>query len=134
MKGFSELFFRLLQLAFFVGGALAIFFTFLSYNITVYASGAEREAFILGNTLLSSQCLTESDTKGLFSEQKLEDMETDSSCLNYPNGNVIVKLLDSSDEWNFVLGTFDKGKEATFSVSVKLNSGEVKPANMVVIV
>jgi len=138
MMELTEDFIKALQLALFVIGVLGIFFVFISYNITVEATNAEKEAFVLGDVLLSSQCLTVSNTKSLFSESKLEDMQIDSSCIKYTYSKVNVTLLDGSKIWSFRLGssTSSVGIDARFIVLVQLKDPpyEIKPASMVVTV
>ena len=61
MKGMEELsedFLKLLQMALLVVGVLSIFFIFISYNFTVSSNEADREAYVLGDALLSEKCLT----------------------------------------------------------------------------
>jgi len=130
----TEDFLKLLQIALVVVGVLAIFFSYINYNIIVEARGAEREALILGNSLLSSDCLTYSDTKSLFSEDKLINMQSDLSCLKkqYPYGAVKIELNDLTSKWQIDIGSFDLGGEAKFDVVVRMNSGIIKPALMVV--
>jgi len=133
MMELTEDFLRALQLALFIIGVLAIFFIFISYSITVYASDAEKRVFVLGNILLSSPCLTDSNVKSLFSNKKLDQMVIDSSCINYPDGSVSVTLLDGSTSWIFNFGTSTLGKKARFAVNVKnMTTSEIKPAEMVV--
>lgn len=131
----TEDFLKLLQIALIVVGVLAIYFSYMSYNITVDARKGERDAIILGNTLLSSDCLTYSDTQSLFSEDKLNNIQADSTCLSkqYPFGAVNVELQDLSKKWSIDLGPFDMGSDVTLAVAV-INSttGEIKPASMLV--
>ena len=124
----TEDFLKLLQIALVVVGVLAIFFSYINYNIIVEAREAEREALILGNSLLSSNCLTYSDIKSLFSEDKLINMQSDPSCLKkqYPYGAVKV------EQWQFEIGSFNLGGEAKFNVAVRKTTGEIKPALMTV--
>jgi len=137
MMDLTENFLKLIQIALVVVGALALFFSYINYNITVDARSAEREALILGNALLSSDCLTYSDTKSLFSEDKLINMQTDSSCLKkqYPYGNVKVELQDSTAKWQIDIGPTNLGGESKFNVAVRnATSGIIKPALMTVYV
>jgi len=132
MMELTEDFLKLLQIALVVVGVLAIFFSYINYNVIVEARGAEREALILGNSLLSSNCLTYSDTKSLFSEDKLINMQYDPSCLKkqYPYG--AVKIILDSSTWIIDIGSFDLGGEAKFNVAVRKTTGEIKPALMIV--
>lgn len=133
MMKLSEFFSKLLQIALIVVGVLAIFFTYVSYNIIISQSEAEREATILGNSLLSSDCLIYSNTKNLFSDEKLDNMVADSSCFKYPYGVVEIGLLDLTNNWVFEIGTTDLGGEREFDVAVRNSiTGERKPALMVV--
>jgi len=130
MMELTEDFLKLLQIAFIVTGVLAIFFTYVQYNIFVTQNRAEREAIILGNFLLSSEYLTYSNTKSLFSEEKLESI--DPSSFNYPYGSVKVGLLEDIGigPWEFEIETSDLGGKADFTVAVKLKTGEIKIASM----
>ncbi|MEM3609832.1 MAG: hypothetical protein QW076_02915 [Candidatus Anstonellales archaeon] len=136
MKGQMEItedFLKLIQIAIIVVGVLAIFFEYVNYNVIVNKNEAAREALVLGNALLTSNCLTYSNTPSLFSEEKLNTMSSDSSCFKYAYGNVTVILLNDSKQWSFVINDTNilNGIEK-FYVAVKLNTGEVKQAIMVV--
>ena len=50
----TEDFLKLLQIGFIVTGVLAIFFTYISYDVIVSANQAERNAISLGNSLLDN--------------------------------------------------------------------------------
>jgi len=141
MKGISEFAEDFLHAAkpfIIVIGAFGLFLIFHSYEITVAQDKSERDVIILGNALLSSKCLTEGK-KAVFTEVKLNQMEQDSSCFSYPYGSVTVNILGSTQSWNFVLGGHTvleyevKDIQETFSVMVKLNTGEIKQAEMVVL-
>ncbi len=129
----TEDFLKLMEIAIIVAGVLSIFFTYINYNIIVSNKGAEREAFVLGNALLSSDCLTLNNTKGLFSQEKIELMVRDSSCFKYPYGVVEISVVDGSiPPWEFSLGGLKLGGEAEFLVLIKLNNNKNKIARMVV--
>ena len=140
MKGveqeLSTLLLHFLQLGLLVIGCLSIFLTYISYNFVVYGYDLKRESYILGDALLSSPCLTvienNQSVKALFSESKLDVLEADPSCIKYPNGKIIVTLLDNSKEWEIILGTFNNRESANFTIAVKLNSNDIKTAKMVV--
>ena len=135
MMELTEDFLKLLQIAIVVVGVLALYFSYIGYNVTVESRTAERDALIIGNSLLSSDCLTYLGTKSLFSEDKLVNVQSDPSCLqrNYPNGTIKVQLQDLSSKWQFTIGPSNLGGETKLSVAVKMSgTGEVKPANMVV--
>jgi hypothetical protein len=134
MMELTEDFLKLLQIAFLVVGVLSIFFIYINYSFTVASNDAEREVFMLGNSLLSSECLTVIRNgelmKALFSQNKLDTL--DPSCIKYPNGKVNITLLDYSRSWKIIFSTPTKNKEAKFYVVVKLDSGDIVPAEMVV--
>jgi hypothetical protein len=134
MMDLSENFLKLIQLAIIVVGCLAIFFTYINYNITVETSSSGREAVVFGYSMLSSECLTYSNTQSLFEENKLASMQADSSCLKkvYPYGYIEVNLQDMSEKWQIEIGGLGTSAETTYNVAVRLDSGEVKPAFMVV--
>jgi len=134
MMDLTENFIKLLQIAIIVVGVLSIYFSYINYNITVEARKGERDAIVLGNFLLSSNCLTYGDTKSLFAEDRLIILQGDATCIGskYPFGGFIVELLDLSSKWQARMGPNDLGREAVFSVVVRMNSGEIKPATMVV--
>ena len=130
----TENFLKLLEIALIVVGVLAMFFSFVSYNINIQDNSAEKNAIVIGNFLLSSDCLTYSGTKSLFSEEKLDNMKTNPSCLQmqYLFGVADVKLQDLSKSWPIEISSPSIGKMVDFSVVVRMNSGESKPATMVV--
>lgn len=134
MMDLTENFLKLLQLALIVVGVLAIYFSFISYNITIQERSVERDVMILGNFLLSNDCLTYSDTKSLFDEDKLIDKTNTEDCLRqqYLFGLVDVELQDESEKWLIEITTPTTGKKEEFNVVVRMNSGESKSAIMVV--
>ena len=134
MMDLTENFLKLLQIAVIVVGVLALYFTYIGYNVKVEARTGERSAVVLGNFLLSSNCLTYGDTTSLFSEDKINNMMVDSSCIknSYPYGSVNINIIKSTKKWTFNLGTANVGGEAEFDVAVKMSSGEVNLAQMVV--
>ena len=131
----TENFLKLIQIALVVVGVLAIYFSYINYNITVDARSAEREALILGNNLLSDDCITYG-TKSLFSEDKLNNMLLVASCLKkqYPYGAFKVELLDLTKKWEVGIGSTNLNGEAKFNVVVRTTTGEIKPALMMVYV
>ncbi len=137
MKGISEFaedFLHVVKPFIIVVGTFGLFLIFISYEIQVSQSKSGREVVILGNALLSSECLTEG-VKGVFTEDNLDEMELDSSCFNYPYGNITVNILDSDQSWNFILGVggiSEHKVEETFPVMVRLNTNEIERAEMVV--
>jgi len=134
MKGQSELtqtFIKLVQIALVVVGALAIFFTYISYEITVYRNDANREVYILGNALMSSSCLTDG-IKGLLTQSKIDSMVADSSCFKYPIGKVTISSTFYTPAVTIDLGSADIEEEAEFDILIRLNSGQIEPGEMVV--
>lgn len=129
MMELSEDFLKLLQIAIIVVGVLAIFFTYIQYNILVIEDKAGREAIVLGNYLLKSNCIAYENTKGLFSEEKLNNLDV--ACLDYDRGFITINLLDETRAWTFKISDPTLGGVADFYVSVKMGE-EVKPAKMVV--
>jgi len=130
MKGQSELtqtFIKLVQIALVIIGALAIFFTYVSYEITLYRNDANREAYVLGNALMSSLCLTDG-IKGLLIQSKIDNFDT--SCFEYPNGEVTISAGAYSR--TIIFGPADIGKKAEFDILVKLDTGPIEPGTMVV--
>lgn len=128
----TEDFLKLLQIAFTVVGLLAIFLTFVTYNITIVHDEASREAFILGNSILSSDCITDGK-KGFFIESKLDAATP--SCFNYDKGAIEITIPETGQAWNFNLGDSSTGVTSPlFNVVVKLDasSNEIKMAEMVV--
>lgn len=134
MMEFTEDFLKLVQIALVVVGALSIFFTYVSYNILIKTNEANREATLLGNILLASDCLTYQNNVGLFEESKLIAMSANSSCLKYPYGSVSIDLVDviPSQNWDFEVNAPVLNGEENFYISVKLNDGKVEKALMVV--
>jgi hypothetical protein len=143
MMDLSELLIKIMQLGLMVIGILIIFFMFISYNVNISNEDLERQAYVLGDYLLSSRCLTEIDSsnnviKSLFLETKINAVKNDPSCINYENGNISIKILNcvppSTCDWNFDLqpeATY-QNKNAQFIVAVKRTDGSVVPANMTV--
>jgi predicted GTPase len=142
MMDLNELLIKLMQLGIMVIGILIIFFMFISFNVNVYNEDTERQAYVLGDYLLSSKCLTEMDNnnviKSLFSETKLDNIVLDHSCINYENGMVNVSLISCGAhptcKWNFELKpeTTYIGKSATFTVAIEMNDGSIEPATIMV--
>jgi len=137
----NELLIKLMQLGIMVIGILIIFFMFISYNVNVYNEDTERQAYVLGNYLLSSKCLTEMDgnnvIKSLLNETKLNNIVLDHSCINYEYGMVNVSLINCGAppcKWNFELktGATYKGKSANFTVAIEMNDGSIEPATIMV--
>jgi hypothetical protein len=136
MMELSEDFIKLLQTAFLVVGTLTIFLIFIQYNITIINNEARREAYVIGDSLLGSKCLAETYYNGviksLFSEDKINEMSSGSSCIKYIDYEVNITLSDKSKTWFINLGLPKRGGEAEFIVAVKMTDGEVKPAKMTV--
>ena len=137
MKGQFDLptttFFKLLHLAIIVVGVLAIFFSYIEYNIFIETRESEREALLVGNSLLSNDCLTYANTKSLFSEDKLNNIYSASTCLKqqYPYGNITITL--GSTTWIIEIEDSSLGGEASFPVMIRNSiTGERKLALMVV--
>jgi hypothetical protein len=138
MEELSDDFINLVQLGLLIVGVLAIFFIFISYNFNITSNDANREAYTLGDALLSNEYLADENNgklvKALFLESKLDSLvPTD---INYPNGKVDITLLDCGSSptchWSITLGPYGKGGQAFFHVAIKMNSGEVKMAIMTV--
>ena len=138
MMEIGEDFIKFMQIGLGVIGLLAIFIIFISYNVTLVHGKVERETYVLGDYLLASKCLAETDNsnviKSLFSEAKLINIDgkVNPSCISYSKGKVEINLTDSTDNWGFVLGPHDINENATFIVAVKMNDGNIKPANVTV--
>jgi transketolase N-terminal domain/subunit len=129
MMDLSENFLKLLQIALTVTGVLAIYFTFVSYNVTVQSNTASREAIILSNYLLSSGCITYSETKSLFSEDKLDSMVANSKCLKDQNlhGAIDVTVDGLGKSWSINIGDYaNTGDKSQVNVAIKMSNGEVK--------
>jgi hypothetical protein len=135
MLGLAADILKWLQMVFTVIGLLGIFFTFIVYNIIIIHDEASREAFILGNAVLSSDCIID-DTKGLFIESKLDSV--DPLCFNYDKGEIEITIPETGQTWNFNLGGSSTGATSPlFNVMVKLDvtgGDEVKMGRMVVII
>jgi hypothetical protein len=131
MMELTEDFLKLLQIAFIVTGVLAIFFTYIQYNILVSRDVAEREAYVFGDYMLSSPCLVYSDgmrLKSVFDESRLDSLVSNHDCIRYENYMLEISLLDNSKSWK--IGDIDDVTgSASFSVAVRMNS-ETKPAIM----
>src|SRR3989344_3534348 len=125
MTELTEDFLKLLQIAIVIEGILAVFLIYIQYNITLQYNAAERKAILLGDSLLSNTCLTEtSDDKpvrGVFLESKLNSLVSDSSCFKQSDFRMIVELVDNSRIWNIYTGT-PFGASATYYVAVKSNN------------
>ncbi len=142
MMELTEDFVKWMQIAIAVVGILTIFLLFVSYNIKILHSELERETYYLGDHLLGSKCLTLTDgsnvIKSKFSESKLDTIEADPSCINYPKGEVIIELINCGShpncDWIFDLNpaaTYE-GQSAIFILAVKMNDGSIEPARMTV--
>ena len=140
MMTLTEFFVKLMQITVTVGGILLIFFSYITYSVTVNTNNAEREVIVFGDLLLSSECLAQtyegSPVKSLFTESKLQVSNAQMvSCLQYPKGEFTVRLLDGSNSWSFIItAASPTPKTATYSVAVfrDLSSREVVPATLVV--
>jgi hypothetical protein len=139
MMELSEDFIKFIQIGLTVVGILTIFLLFISYNLNLLHDKIEREVYVLGDYLTASRCLASIDgnnvIKGLLEEAKLTAIESDPSCINYPNGMVNVSLINcgsGSCKWNFELnpGTTYVGKSANFTVAIEMNDGSIEPATM----
>jgi hypothetical protein len=138
----SEDFIKFIQLGLTVVGILTIFLLFISYNVNLLHDKTEREVYVLGDYLMASKCLASIDgnnvIKGLLEETKLTTIESDSSCINYPNGMVNVSLISCGTrpkcKWNFEFkpGATYIGKSANFTVAIEMNDGSIEPAKMMV--
>lgn len=139
MKGqfeLSETFIKFIQIAILILGTLAVFFTFIEYEIIVAQNSVEREVQVLGNALLSSSCLNDG-VKGVFTQTKLDIMAISSACLKYSKGRMEVNVVSPPPElssgWVIEFGPYDIGEERSYDVIVRLNSGDVKAGSMKVI-
>lgn len=136
----TENFLKLLQIAFIVIGLLTIFLIFIQYSVTVIHNEAKREAYVLGDALLASECLALTNNgnvvKALFSKEKLDIIESDSSCIKYPNVKVDIELINCGTHpncgWSFELNGPYKGEDANFILAIKMNDNSIEPARMVV--
>ena len=106
----SEDFLKLLIISITIVGILSIFFIFIQYNIIIFYEDSHREAVVLGDTLLSHQCLTEIENnypvKSLFLESKIDDIISgEGECIiNYNKGTIVIELLDKSKPtWTIIL-------------------------------
>ena len=128
MKGQSELtatFVKLVQIGLVIVGALAIFFTFIEYEIYVYQSSQERETYFFGNALISSNCLT-NGMKGFLIQTKIDNF--DKSCFMY-SGKFKVTSPSYSKEIELVPKA-SYTSNATFSAVIELNTGQIEPAKL----
>jgi hypothetical protein len=128
MKGQSELtatFVKLVQIGLVIVGALAIFFTFIEYEIFVYENSLEREAYLLGNAVLSSNCFT-NGVKGVLVQNKLDNY--DISCFNYP-GKFKVTSSSYSKEIKLVPKS-SYGSGVVFNAVIELETGDIEPAQL----
>jgi hypothetical protein len=140
MEELSDDFIKLVQMGLLVVGVLSIFFIFISYNFNVLSNDAEREAYTLGDALLSDVNLAYMGNgipvKALFLESKLNAVEADSTVIKYPNGKIDIVLLECSGnpncDWSIVIGPSSKGAQAFFYVAIRMNSGNIKMASMTV--
>jgi len=129
----SEDFLKILQMVIGIIGILAIFMIFISYEVTVSYSESERRVTLLADALLGSNCLTALDLnnnpiKGLFLEENLDRLASDSSCIRrfYNDGKITVT---AGETWDIQVGA--AGTTTTeFSIAVRLRTGEVIPGKM----
>ncbi len=142
MMELSEDFIKFIQIGLTVVGILTIFLLFISYNVNLLHDKTEREVYVLGDYLMASKCLASIDgsnvIKGLLEETKLTTIESNSPCINYPNGMVNVSLISCGArpkcKWNFEFkpGATYIGKSANFTVAIEMNDGSIEPAKMMV--
>ena len=79
-------------------------------------------------------CLTDG-LKGLFSEEKLDQLTADASCLGELNIDYIaITIYETGEIWNIKIENTNIGRDARFDVNVKLETGETKLAEMVVVI
>ena len=130
MKGQSELtatFVKLVQIGLVIVGALAIFFTYVEYEILVHYSSFDREVYLVGNSLLSSKCLT-NGMKGVLIQSKIENF--DKNCFVYP-GKFIVKTEEYSKEIELKpKPSYSINK--TYDAVLLNNAGQIEPAKLIV--
>lgn len=132
MMDLSEDLIKLIQIGILVVGTLALYFSYINYNISVETGEAQREAIIMGNSLLSSNCL--GSTRSVFDEDNLASAQSDPNCLrkSYSSGHIDVELADKSNKWSIEMGTGTTIQgQADFSVLVNTDSG-LKTATMTV--
>jgi len=138
MKGIMELtsdFVKFMLITLLVTGLVIIVIQFISYIINLSHEDAKREAYYLSNYLLASNCLISTE-KSLFIETKLDEVEADPSCINYPKAKVELNLINcgyhSNCDWSFELDPdVDYMEEkAIFDVAIKMNDGSIEPAKM----
>jgi hypothetical protein len=129
----AEDFLKILQIVIGIIGILAIFMIFMSYEVTVSYNEAERKVTFLGDALLGSNCLTELDLnnnpiKGLFLEEKLDELSNNPTCIRrfYNEGKITVT---AGKIWNIQVGAAGNARTG-FSIAVKLRTGEVIPGKM----
>jgi hypothetical protein len=97
----------------------------VEYEIFVYQSSVERESYVLGNAILSSNCFTEG-TKGLLVQDKLDNF--DKSCFMYPG-----KFKVTSQSYIREIELVPRQAyttNVTFNAAVKLSTGQIEPAKM----
>jgi hypothetical protein len=128
MKGQSELtatFVKLVQIGLVIVGALAIFFTFVEYEIFVHENSLERESYLLGNAVLSSNCFT-NGVKGVLVQSKLENFVI--SCFKYP-GKFTVTSTSYSKEIELIPKS-SYSQSVVFNAVIELESGDIEPAQL----
>jgi len=126
MKGQSELtetFIKLIQVGLVIVGALAIFFTYVSYELTAHTNDARREAYILGNAIMSSDCFTDG-VKGLLVQSKINNAVV--SCFDYTKGKIQIKSTTVDQTIMFGSGATPNGIEEDFNILIKLNDGSIE--------
>ena len=126
MKGQSELtatFVKLVQIGLVIVGALAIFFTFVEYEIFVYDNSLERDSYLLGNAVLS--CFTNGE-KGVLVQSKLDNFAI--SCFSYP-GKFTVTSASYSKEIELIPKS-SYGSGVVFNAVIELESGNIEPAQL----
>ena len=137
-----EDFSKWMQIGLGIVGIFTIVLLFISYNINIAHDEIERETYYLGDYLLGSKCLALTDgsnvLKSKFSETKLDNIETDPSCIDYPKGQVEIELINCGAhpncDWSFDLdpaATYD-GQNAIFVVGIQMNDGSFEAARMTV--
>jgi hypothetical protein len=130
MRGQSEVtetFLTFIQIALVIIGALAIYFTNINYTIIVHANDLNREANVLGNALMSSDCLTNGE-KGLLVQSKIDNFAA--SCFGYTSG--IVEITAGNYVRVLTLGPAALQGEAELDVLVQMDSlkNQIVPGKM----